>query len=125
MTDPISSAPAALQHYMHMWNETDATLVRGHLDQAVSEDCWWVDPQNNHIGRDALEQNVRSFREKYPGASLRIASNLDGHNNRYRYDWIITIENEVLIRGFDVATLNDDGLIERVDGFFGVLTRLE
>ena len=28
------------------------------------------------------------------------------------------------LRGFDVTTLNDDGLIERIDGFFGPLRLL-
>ena len=121
MTDVI---PKALEHYLDMWNERDPEKIRGHLDLAVSDDCLWVDPQHAHSGRDALEANVRGFREKYGSAVLTLASNVDGHNNRYRYDWKITLGEQTLIHGFDVVTLNDNGLIERVDGFFGRLKQV-
>jgi hypothetical protein len=118
-----SDIPDAMQHYLRMWNEHHLELIRGHLDQAVSEDCLWVDPQHSHVGRDDLEQNVREFRAAFPDASLGLGSNVDGHNNRYRYEWVIFANGELLVRGFDVATVNDGGLIDRVDGFFGTLER--
>lgn len=121
----LASAPDVLHRYMAMWNERDVDQVRTHLDACVSESCLWVDPQHQHTGRDALEANVRAFRGAFPDAYLGLASNVDGHNDRYRYEWLITTgegaDTALLIRGFDVATLDSDGLIERVDGFFGRL----
>lgn len=125
MYTPPANIPEAMQHYLRMWNELDSELVRGHLDLAVAQDCLWVDPQNAHTGRDALESNVHEFRKNFPTAVLRLASNVDGHNRRYRYEWQITVDDELLIAGFDVSTLNEGGLIERVDGFFGQLERLQ
>jgi len=121
MYQPPKDIPESMRHYFCMWNEIDPTLIRGHLDLAISEDCIWVDPQNSHVGRIGLENNVKAFRAKYPTAELDISSNVDGHNNRFRYNWIISEQGKTLMRGFDVATLNDDGLVERVDGFFGEL----
>lgn len=118
------NAPAALVRYMHMWNERDPEAIRGHLDDAVSDDCVWIDPQHQHVGRDALEQNVRGFRAQFPGAGLGVGSNVDGHNDRFRYEWVIVNDGELLLRGFDLVTLNADGLIDRVDGFFGTLDRV-
>jgi hypothetical protein len=112
-----------MKHYLRMWNERDPARIRSHLDLAVTEDCLWVDPQNAHVGRDDLEHNVRTFREKFPEAELGLGSNVDGHHDRYRYEWVIRNEGKVLIRGFDVTTLAESGLIERVDGFFGELER--
>ena len=89
--------PTALHHYTLMWNERDENAIRGHVDRAVSEDCLWVDPQHYHVGRDALEANVRGFRSKFPNAELSLASNVDGHNGRYRYEWMIKIGEKVLI----------------------------
>ena len=123
MYAPPTNIPEAMQHYLCMWNERDCELIRGHLDLAVSEDCLWVDPHNAHTGRDALESNVREFRKNFPTAVLGLASNVDGHNRRHRYEWKITVEDELLIAGFDVTTLNESGFIERVDGFFGLLER--
>ncbi|MEM9521853.1 MAG: nuclear transport factor 2 family protein [Actinomycetota bacterium] len=118
------NAPHVLTSYMQMWNERDPDAIRAHLDRAVSDDCVWVDPQHNHVGRDALEANVRGFRSQFPNADLGVGSNVDGHNDRYRYEWVIVNDGALLIRGFDVVTLNADGLIERVDGFFGTLGRV-
>ena len=118
------NAPAVLVTYMQMWNERDPEAIRGHLDAAVSEDCLWVDPQHQHTGRDALEANVRGFRATFPNADLGVGSNVDAHNDRYRYEWVIVNDGELLIRGFDVVTVDADGLIGRVDGFFGTLERV-
>ncbi len=116
--------PVALQHYWTMWNEPDLTAVRGHLDQAVTEAVEWVDPLHSFVGRDALEDNVRTLRTDKPEYRFAIASELDAHHNRVRYEWHMMRKHRVLLRGFDVITLNDLGLIERVDGFFGELVPL-
>lgn len=120
---PPTDAPEVLQHYLRMWNEQDPDRIRGHLDRCVAPGCWWVDPLHQHTGRDALEANVREFRSSYPGAELGLGSNIDSHNDRHRYEWAITIDGDLLIRGFDVVTTDDTGMIERVDGFFGMLDR--
>ena len=120
----MSDQPEALVLYRQMWNERDPDKIRRHLDMCVSDDCLWVDPLHSHTGRDALEANVREFRSTYPDADLRLGSNIDGHNDRHRYEWFITVGDELLIRGFDVVTMNNDGMIGRVDGFFGMLDRI-
>ncbi|MDW3220544.1 MAG: nuclear transport factor 2 family protein [Acidimicrobiales bacterium] len=118
-------APPPLVHYLHMWNERDPDVIRPHLDRCVADDCLWVDPLHQHVGRDALEENVRTFRTEFPDAVLALGSNIDSHNGRHRYEWVITVEGgeTLLMRGFDVATVNDAGMIDRVDGFFGMLQR--
>ena len=119
--EPPTELPEAMQHYLRMWNERDPELIRAHLDVGVTEDCLWVDPKHSHVGRDALEDNVRGFRRDLPTAALGLASNIDSHNQRYRYEWKIEVDGSLLLRGFDVVTLDDSGLVERVDGFFGEL----
>lgn len=123
MNQAPADIPQTMQHYLEMWNEVDPALIRSHLDRAVAENCLWVDPQNAHVGRDALEANVRKFRATYPSAELILGSNIDSHHQRYRYEWLILVDGNVLIRGFDVTCFDDQGLIERVDGFFGTLER--
>ena len=117
-------APAVLVDYLRIWNEADPEQIRTHIDACISDDCWWVDPQHQHTGRDALEANVRGFRAQFPNASLGVASTIDSHNGRHRYEWMIVNRGRLLIRGFDVVTVGDDGLINRVDGFFGTLEPL-
>lgn len=117
--------PRAMQDYLAMWNERDMTTMRSLLDSAVSEDMVFADPANLHVGRDALAQNVTEFRERFPDADLSVASGVDSQHGRHRYAWRIEVGGELLLEGFDVSTVNGDGLIERVDGFFGPLPPLE
>jgi len=116
--------PEAMKHYWTMWNEVDLDRIRGHLDRAVSDDFLFADPINFHAGRDALEANVREFRAEHPTAGFELASRIDSHHQRYRYEWNLVQDGEVTLRGFDVTTLDDEGLIERIDGFFGPLRPL-
>ncbi len=123
--EPPTDTPPALVRYLEMWNETDRDQIQEHVEAIVSDDCVWVDPDHQHEGRDALVRTVRRFRKLFPGAELGLASTIDGHNGRFRYHWLILQGDEVLMRGFDVATINEAGLIERVDGFFGLIERLD
>lgn len=130
MTDwptPPADAPDVLKRYLSAWNEHDPEAIRGHLDTCVSDACLWIDPLHQHTGLDALEANIREFRATYADAALGLGSNIDSHNGRHRYEWVITTgvgdARVVMIRGFDVVTVDDAGMIERVDGFFGELER--
>jgi SnoaL-like domain len=114
----------SFDHYWAMWNEMDPARVRGHLDRAVTDDFVFCDPLHFHVGRDALEANVHAFRADQPKASFEIGSGIDAHHNRCRYAWHLIRRGRVLVRGFDVATIADNGLIERIDGFFGELTAI-
>ena len=114
----------AFDHYWEMWNERDPALVRGHLDQAVTTDFIFCDPLEFYVGRDGLENNVHEFRAKQPDAVFVLASGVDSHHNRYRYRWDFTRRGRTLVKGFDVATVAENGLIERVNGFFGDLPPL-
>lgn len=111
----------AFDHYWEMWNARDVAQVRGRLERAVTDDFVFCDPIHFHVGRDALEANVREFRADQPDAEFVLASGVDHHHNRYRYRWDFTRNGRVLVEGFDVATVSDGGLIERIDGFFGQL----
>lgn len=114
----------SFEHYWNMWNETDLAKVRSHLDQAVTEDFIFCDPLHWHVGRAALEENVRALRTEHPTARFTIASGVDSHHNRHRYHWHFMLGDRVIMKGFDVTTVADAGLIERIDGFFGDIPEL-
>lgn len=120
-TTTTVAMPAALVHYWTMWNEPDLDRIRTHLDAAVTPEVEWADPLHHHRGRDALEANVRTLRSTKPEYRFVIASEIDAHHDRLRYRWDMLRRHRVLVSGLDVVTLADDGLIARVDGFFGTL----
>ncbi len=111
--------PESFEHYLSAWNERDTQRIRAHLDRSVADDVLFVDPAHTTTNVDELEAMIREARETLPEAEYRLASAIDGHNNRYRYRWEVHRPGEAPIPGMDVTTVNAAGLIERIDGFFG------
>jgi hypothetical protein len=116
--------PPAFDHMLAAWNERDLEQIRSHLDRALAPEIHFVDPSIETRGRDAFEANVREFRTRLPDARCSRASGVDSHHQLYRYGWEIHRGSELLLPGFDVAQLNDDGLVVQVLGFFGPLPAL-
>lgn len=113
--------PPSLELMLAAWNESDPALVRGHLDQALAPDVHFVDPSIDIVGVDAFEANVHEVHAQLPDAVYSRTSAVDEHHRHHRYHWAIHQHGELLLAGFDVAILNDDGLVEKVIGFFGPL----
>ena len=113
--------PKAFDAMLAAWNKPDPTLVRAHLDSALSADVHFVDPTIDLRGIGAFESMVHEVKARIPGAVYSRASLLDCHHNLYPYHWLIHLKGELLIQGFDVLEASDEGLVERVLGFFGEL----
>ena len=114
----------SFDHYWAMWNETDPDKIRGHLEKAVTADFEFCDPLHFHVGYDGLEANVRALRAEHRDASFAAASAIDQHHNRLRYNWEFRKGRHLVFVGLDIVTMADNGLIQRIDGFFGPLAPL-
>lgn len=119
----MTEIPKTLDRMLAAWNEPDATKVRGHVDAALSQDVIFIDPSHSIVGKDAFEAMVHDFRAQFPGAVCSRASGVDSHHNLFRYNWEIHRGEELLLPGFDVAELNDAGMVCRIEGFFGPLPK--
>ncbi len=100
------------------WNERDPAKIRGHLDTALSPNVIFADPNNCTVGVEEFEDMIRRFRDKWPNARSERTSGFDTHNNRYRYKWLVTVAEGQSLPGMDVAEIDDQNLVVRVDGFF-------
>jgi hypothetical protein len=115
----MTDVPECFRHYLAAWNEPDPERIRAHLDLSVRGDVLFVDPANATTTIDELEAMIRAAREEMPSADYARTSEIDGHNGRFRYQWEVRLDGAVLMPGMDVATIDDDHLIVRIDGFFG------
>ena len=115
----MTAVPESFTHYNAAWNERDPERIRGHLDKSVTHDVLFVDPAHTTVGPDALEAMIREARAAMPTGEYRLVSGIDGHNRRYRYRWEVHRDGQLLMPGMDVTTVDDNGRIERIDGFFG------
>ncbi len=111
--------PESLDHMLAAWNESDPQQVRGHLEKALAPDVLFVDPSVVTRGVDEFEANVHEVQARIPGAEYKRASGVDGHHQLYRYHWEIWRDGKLLMPGFDVAEVDDEGRVLKVLGFFG------
>ena len=115
----MPEAPKVLMRMLAMWNERDLGKVRGYIDEIFSEDVLFIDPTHSIVGHDAFETMVRDFRTRLPDADLSHSSGFDEHHGLVRYHWEIHQAGKLLLPGFDVAEINSEGRVSRVEGFFG------
>lgn len=127
LTEWDIAMPESLRAYWAAWNEQRLDQVADHLSVAVTEDVEWNDPRDSFVGRTALEEAIRTLRTNKPSYRFVLASEIDHQHGRLRYRWdMITTSGRTLMKGLDIATLDGgNGLICRVDGFFGQPTPLK
>ncbi len=115
----MDELPNCFEAVLAAWNEKDPSKVRGHLDKALASNVLFADPHYYIKGIDAFYDMVKEFHVKYPVSRCEHTSGYNVHNNRYRYNWLVSINNQPVVAGMDVTEINEDGKIVRVDGFFG------
>lgn len=111
--------PASFDAMLAAWNETDLERIRAHLDLALAPNVIFADPDNFVSGVDAFEKMVRDFRTRLPTAVCERTSGYNAHHNRYRYNWLVSVNGEAAVPGMDVVEIDENDLVLRVDGFFG------
>lgn len=115
----LTEIPQVLHTYLSFWNETDEVRRAAILDECVTDDVIFADPKDYHEGKAELAANGNRLHASYSDLVLSRTSGVDAQNRRHRYTWRIVANGKVLVEGMDVTTLNEDGFIERIDGFFG------
>jgi hypothetical protein len=80
-----------------------------------------VDPLYDVSGHDELAAMFAGFHDEHPGSSFRQHGLLDAHHDRVRWGWAMhDADGNIVLDGLDVATVDSDGRIEQLVGFFGV-----
>lgn len=117
----MATLPQSFVHLLAAWNEQDLQQTRSHLNKALAPNILFADPNFLIQGIDAFENMIKEFRQNAPKATCIHSSGYDAHHSRYRYQWTVNLDKNTQVIGYDVTTLNSDGLVERIDGFFGEL----
>jgi hypothetical protein len=113
--------PESLDLILAAWNESEPDEIRGLLEKSLSPEIEFIDPSVVARGLDEFEANVHEVHARLPGAEYLRASGVDSHHNLYRYAWEIRRDGELVLSGFDVTEVDDEGRVVRVLGFFGPL----
>jgi hypothetical protein len=115
----MTNYPEALDYMLAAWNEADSIKVRSLLETALSANVRFVDPSIDVCGIDGFEENVHQVKSKLPGAVYSRTSGVDSQHGFHRYHWAIHQGDNLLIAGFDVTEIDEQGKVSCVIGFFG------
>jgi hypothetical protein len=114
---------AAIATYDEAWNEPDADARRVLLEDALTDDCELIDPNGRYVGRAAVLERIAGFADRFPGAEVKICTNIDAHHGFARYGWqIFDADRNIVLAGNDVVESTADGRLRRIIMFFGALS---
>jgi hypothetical protein len=107
--------------YITAWNSTDADDREKAVAAAFAPDATYTDPLADVAGRAAIAELIGGAQQQFAGWTFRLAGPVDGHHGQARFTWALapegTADGEAPVVGFDVVTLDDQGLITSVLGF--------
>ncbi len=110
--DPIAAYGAA-------WIEPDAAARRALLEVAWAPDAVYCDPLAEVAGADALSDHIGATQAAMPGSRIEVTSEPVRHHDSAFFRWTMSdASGAVVMTGFDVVQLAEDGRIARLTGFF-------
>ncbi|SPJ29765.1 nuclear transport factor 2 family protein [Falsiruegeria mediterranea] len=117
MVAPLDDVVAA---YGALWVEKDPAKRLEHLNIAWAEDGRYVDPNGDVTGRDGLADYMDAFHAQAKGSQIVVTSAAVHHHEMVHFTWAMKAVGGIpLLKGHDFATLDADGRIKQLVGFFG------
>lgn len=117
MTNAIEDV---LQAYGQAWAETDTSKCQTLLETCWAEDGVYCDPTGEAVGRTALLHHIGGFHQQMPDHSMTLTSGVNAHHNHIYFSWrLADPDGNVVVDGVDFGTLDNDGKIKQIIGFFG------
>jgi hypothetical protein len=118
----MADVETTIERWFTALNETDGERRVALVEAAFTEDGRWVDPPFEGQGHEAINGMVDAVYQQFPDHRFRRASAIDAHHDTLRIGWeLVSPDGDVVIAGTDIATVGNDGRLERVTGFFGPL----
>ncbi len=116
----MKSLDTILIAYGAAWHERDPQKRMAYLETCWAEDGRYVDPNGDVAGRDGLAAYMDAFHEQAKGAKIIVTSQPNPHHEVAHFTWaMVAVGGFPLLKGHDFATLDQDGRIVQLVGFFG------
>ena len=109
-----------LDAYGAAWNEDDEEERKAHLAKSLADDAVYCDPTVEVTGPVALAEHIGQSRNAFGRFRIDRTSGADEHHGYLRFSWRMqSDEDELIVEGFDVVRIADDGRFQTIVGFFG------
>jgi SnoaL-like domain len=115
----MNNVTELIDRYIATWNETDVKRRRDLIAKTWTEDGSYVDAHRSGTGNENISTMIQGVQEQLPGYRLRLASAVDAHNDRVRFQWEAggTAEAPLHSVGTDFGFIADDGRFKSIAGF--------
>jgi hypothetical protein len=108
--------------HLEAYAEPDPARRAALLEQVWTRDGQLFDPPFDGVGPVGIAQLVDVVLEHYPAHHFERTTAVDSHHGFARYGWsLVAADGAVGTSGTDVVTVDDDGHLVQVVGFFGDL----
>ncbi|SLN37684.1 SnoaL-like domain protein [Falsiruegeria litorea R37] len=116
----MASLDAVIEAYGAAWAEKDPLKRMKHLEIAWAEDGRYVDPNGDVSGREGLAGYMDAFHAQAKGSQIVVTSAAVQHHEMVHFTWAMKAVGGIpLLKGHDFGTLDTDGRIKQLVGFFG------
>src|SRR4030095_1417992 len=117
MNTATPEAGRIAEHYIAVWNETDAERRIRLLEAHWTDDARYVDPLAQAQGREQISALVGGVQQRFPGFRFQLKGQPDAHGEHLRFSWTLGPSGaEDLIEGTDFARIAG-GRLQCVTGF--------
>lgn len=109
-----------IKAYCAAWSEPDAQRRQELREKVWAATGTYTDPTAHVEGRKALVDHIGNFMRRTPGARIIATSHADLHHGKFRFTWkFLGADGKTISEGIDFGSLDSDGKIREIVGFFG------
>ena len=115
---------ALIDRYCEAWSDHDSSRREKLLSSVWAAGATYTDPTVHAVGASELLAHIAAVQARRPGSKVVRTSEVDEHHHVVRFTWcVIDASGKHLLEGIDLAFLSADrSRIERIIGFFGLIT---
>jgi hypothetical protein len=118
----VADLTTTVDTHLAAYCEPDAERRAALVAQVWSPQGQLVDPPMEGEGLEAIASLGDVVVTHYPGHTFRRTTTVDEHHGYARYGWaLVAPDGTVAVTGTDVVTVDPDGRLVKIVGFFGDL----
>ncbi|GAA3680291.1 nuclear transport factor 2 family protein [Nonomuraea antimicrobica] len=107
-----------IHRFIDAINDTDAARRRATIEEILTPDCTYTDPEIAVEGHDALDEAFAALQQRIPpGFRFSLTAPVDVHHHQARFFWRFGGPDASAPTGSDVAVFAD-GRIRHLYAFF-------
>jgi len=118
----VADLTTTIDTHLAAYCEPDAGRRAALVAEVWSPQGQLVDPPMEGEGLEAIVGLGDVVVTHYPGHTFKRTTNVDEHHGHARHGWaLVAADGNVAVTGTDIATVDADGRLVKVVGFFGDL----